>query len=67
MNTNPAIKMYRKIIAMNEKEKEPTKEMSSGLLSRNDKKVKGKSKSDPKTEVAERVARYVNDIRNYNA
>jgi|TARA_R110000744_G_C19178005_1_gene542413 hypothetical protein len=67
MDTNPAIKMYRKMLAMNEKGQEPTKETSGGLLSRSDKKVKSKSKPDPKTEVAERVARYVNDIRNYNA
>ena len=40
MDTNPAIKMYRKMLAMNEKGQEPTKETSGGLLSRSDKKVK---------------------------
>jgi len=66
LDNNPALKVYRSI--SNDKDTQPTKEMSGGLLSRSDNKKASKvGKPDPKTEVAQRVARYVNDIRNYNA
>ena len=40
--------------------------MSGGLLTRSN-AIRRVGKTDPKTDVAMRVARYVNDIRNYNA
>ena len=40
--------------------------MSGGLLTRSN-SIRRIGKADPKTDVAMRVARYVNDIRNYNA
>ena len=55
--------MYRKI---QEQKEEPKKDMSGGLLTRSN-SIKRVGKTDPKTDVAMRVARYVNDIRNYNA
>ena len=63
LDNNPAIGIYRKI---QEQKEEPKKSMSGGLLTRNN-SIKRAGKADPKTEVANRIARYVNDIRNYNA
>ena len=63
LDNNPAIGIYRKI---REQKEEPKKNMSGGLLTRSN-SIKRIGKIDPRTEVAMRVARYVNDIRNYNA
>ena len=63
LDNNPAIGIYRKI---REQKEEPKKGMSSGLLTRSN-SIRRVGKTDPKTEVANRIARYVNDIRNYNA
>lgn len=63
LDNNPAIGIYRKI---REQKEEPKKSMSGGLLTRSN-AIRRVGKTDPKTEVAMRVARYVNDIRNYNA
>ncbi len=63
LDSNPAISIYRKI---QEQKEEPKKEMSGGLLTRSN-SIRRIGKADPKTDVAMRVARYVNDIRNYNA
>jgi hypothetical protein len=66
LDNNPALKMYRSI--SNDMDKQPTKEVAGGLLSRSGgKKASSVGKPNPKTDVADRVARYVNDIRNYNA
>ena len=64
MDTNPAIRMYRNI--PKDVTEQPEKKKSGGLLTRNGtKKMSGKP--DSKSDIAMRVARYVNDIRNYNA
>jgi len=63
LDSNPAISIYRKI---QEQKEEPKKEMSGGLLTRSN-AIRRVGKLDPKTDVANRGARYVNDIRNYNA
>ena len=63
LDNNPAIGIYRKI---REQKEEPKKDTSGGLLTRSN-AIRRVGKTDPKTEVAMRVARYVNDIRNYNA
>jgi len=63
MNTNPALNAYRKI---KEQKEEPKTNKTGGLLTRS-KAIKRAGKVDPKEEVSMRVARYVNDIRNYNA
>jgi len=63
LDNNPAIGIYRKI---QEQKEEPKKDMSGGLLTRSN-AIRRVGKTDPKTDVANRVARYVNDIRNYNA
>jgi hypothetical protein len=63
LDNNPALKVYRSI--KNNKE-EPIKQVANGLASRNNKQTKA-GKPDPSKDVAMRVARYVNDIRNYNA
>tara|TARA_R110000824_G_scaffold70320_1_gene180561 strand:+ start:304 stop:495 length:192 start_codon:yes stop_codon:yes gene_type:complete len=63
MNTNPALNAYRKI---KEQKEEPKKNKAGGLLTRSN-AIKRVGKADPKEEVSMRVARYVNDIRNYNA
>ncbi len=63
MNTNPALNAYRKI---KEQKEEPKTNKTSGLLTRSN-AIKRAGKADPKEEVSMRVARYVNDIRNYNA
>ena len=64
LDNNPAIRMYRNI--PKDTTEQPAKKKSGGLLARNGtKKMSGKP--DPKSDVAMRVARYVNDIRNYNA
>ena len=64
MDTNPAIRMYRNI--PKDVTEQPEKKKSGGLLTRNGTK-KMSDKPDSKSDVAMRVARYVNDIRNYNA
>lgn len=63
MNTNPALNAYRKI---KEQKEEPKTNKTSGLLTRSN-AIKRAGKADPKEEVSMRVARYVNNIRNYNA
>ena len=63
MNTNPALNAYRKI---KEQKEEPKTNKAGGLLTRSN-AIKRVGKADPKEEVSMRVARYVNDIRNYNA
>ena len=49
-----------------EQKEEPKTNKTGGLLTRSN-AIKRVGKADPKEEVAMRVARYVNDIRNYNA
>ena len=63
MDTNPILKAYRNIPTMSMDE--PEKKNSKGLLSRSD-SSSNKSKMSNKNDLTERVARYVNDIRNYN-
>lgn len=63
MDTNPILKAYRNIPTMSMDE--PEKKSSKGLLSRSD-SSSNKSKMSNKNDLTERVARYVNDIRNYN-
>tara|TARA_R100000900_G_scaffold52352_1_gene41836 strand:- start:737 stop:946 length:210 start_codon:yes stop_codon:yes gene_type:complete len=63
MDTNPILKAYRNIPSMNMNE--PEKKNSKGLLSRSD-NTSNKNKMNNKNDLTERVARYVNDIRNYN-
>ena len=63
MNTNPLLKAYRGI--KTESIQEPVNNKSKGLLSRNKPVNKNNSKNS-KNELSDRMARYVNDIRNYN-
>jgi len=63
LDNNSAIGIYRKI---QEQKEEPKKNKTGGLLTRSN-AIKRAGKADPKEEVSMRVARYVNDIRNYNA
>ena len=63
METNPILKAYRNIPTMSMDE--PEKKSNKGLLSRSNSTSK-KNNMNGKNELTERVARYVNDIRNYN-
>lgn len=63
MNTNPLLKAYRGIKI--ESVQEPVNNKSKGLLARNKPVSKNNSKGS-KNELSDRMARYVNDIRNYN-
>jgi hypothetical protein len=63
MNTNPLLKAYRGI--KTESIQEPVNNKSKGLLARNKPVNKNNSKNS-KNELSDRMARYVNDIRNYN-
>tara|TARA_R110000822_G_scaffold90739_2_gene209581 strand:+ start:900 stop:1094 length:195 start_codon:yes stop_codon:yes gene_type:complete len=63
MNTNPLLKAYRGI--KTESIQEPVNNKSKGLVSRNKPVNKNNSKNS-KNELSDRMARYVNDIRNYN-
>jgi hypothetical protein len=63
MNTNPLLKAYRGIKI--ESVQEPVNNKSKGLLARN-KPVSKNNNKGSKNELSDRMARYVNDIRNYN-
>ena len=63
MDTNTILKAYRNIPTMSMDE--PEKKSSKGLLSRSN-NTSNKNKMNNKNDLTERVARYVNDIRNYN-
>tara|TARA_Y100001937_G_scaffold26372_1_gene37870 strand:- start:1590 stop:1781 length:192 start_codon:yes stop_codon:yes gene_type:complete len=61
METNPSLNIYRKLSKM---KVEPMKETKSGLLS---KTMSTKAtKYDANVDVAMRVARYIQDIKDYN-
>ena len=61
METNPAIDIYKKI---NKMEVKPVEEPKGGLLSKT-MSTKGR-KYKPNVDVTMRVARYVQDIKDYN-
>ena len=61
METNPALNMYRKLSKM---QVEPMQEPKGGLLS---KTMSTKAKKyKPNVDVTMRVARYIQDIKDYN-
>ena len=61
METNPAIAIYKKIAEM---EAEPVKENKGGLLSKTTSSMKAE-KYQPSVDATMRVARYMQDIKNY--
>tara|TARA_Y100000816_G_C25771049_1_gene404764 strand:+ start:427 stop:618 length:192 start_codon:yes stop_codon:yes gene_type:complete len=61
METNPSIKLYRKLREM---ELEPVEQPKGGILSRTS-STKAK-KYKPNVDVGMRVARYIQDIKEYN-
>jgi hypothetical protein len=61
METNPSLNIYRKLSKM---QVEPMQEPKSGLLS---KTMSTKAKKyKPNVDVTMRVARYIQDIKDYN-
>ena len=61
METNPALNMYRKLSKM---KVEPVQEPKGGLLSNTMSTKSTKYKTN--VDVAMRVARYIQDIKDYN-
>jgi|TARA_A100000172_G_scaffold75401_1_gene58166 hypothetical protein len=61
METNPALNMYRKLSKM---KVEPIQEPKGGLLSKTMSTKATKYK--PNVDVSMRVARYLQDIKDYN-
>tara|TARA_R100000988_G_C3944916_1_gene138116 strand:- start:114 stop:305 length:192 start_codon:yes stop_codon:yes gene_type:complete len=61
METNPALNMYRKLSKM---KVEPIQEPKGGLLSKTMSTKATKYK--PNVDVAMRVARYIQDIKDYS-
>ena len=61
METNPSIKLYRKLREM---EVEPMEQPKGGLLSKTMSSTKAR-KYKPNTDVGMRVARYIQDIKEY--
>ena len=63
MDTNPVLKAYRNLPKIDTSK--PNKKNSKGLLSRNEMST-NKDKADNKNDISQRVARYVDNIRNFN-
>ena len=63
MNINPVIKAYRNLPKIDSDK--PSKQSSKGLLSRNEMPT-NKNKANNKNDISLRVARYVDNIRNFN-
>ena len=61
METNPSIKLYRKLREM---EVEPMEQPKGGLLSKTMSSTKSR-KYKPNVDVGMRVARYIQDIKEY--
>jgi hypothetical protein len=62
METNYAINLYKKLPKI---DKQPAKKTKGGLLSKTGSSTRAK-KYTPNVDISMRVARYVDDIRNYS-